>query len=408
MDESSRLKTIQSRYVDSFTMHGLHHIINGTIVEKVLWTIKLTAAIIFACYLSKDLLMTYFNYGTNTVISMESKSELQLPKVSIHSARLLLTGETNVFADCSSKWSKSYDKNECDALASTNICKLLDYSSKKHYPKDSYEVDSEQGDVTCHSYMEINKNGNFYQTGTVSAMRHTMHTNLSQNPLFLWISSPGDGPNLPSTFNTFRIDLYGDYHFSLAKTTINRLPAPYSKPPCVMQNSSSAYEGNLFRGDYSLENCWYTSYLKAIMQTCRTIHYFYRDWLRDKGILKQILDRNVSAMNQCVNEKESDWNKVHAKCSSFCRSACTETTYNLKQKYIPNTQAPTRIRLFFYYPNLKETIINHVPSFTPSTLFANLGGSLGLMAGVSAISIVELFVWFILIVVDRLERIRHH
>ena len=322
MDESSRLKTIQTRYVDSFTMHGLHHIINGTIVEKVLWTIKLTGAILFACYISKDLLISYFDYGTNTVISMESKSELSLPRVSIHSAKLLFR---NTFADCASKSSKSYDRNECDIFASTNICQHLDYSTKNHYLEDIFEDTSQQGDVTCNRYMEINQNGNFYQTATVEAMRHTMHANLSQHPLFLWISPPGDGPNLPSVFNTVDIDRHGDYRFSLTKTTINRLPAPYSNPPCVAQNSTIANEENLFRGDYSLENCRHSCFMKAIMKTCGTIQLLYRDMLKDEGFLKHVQERNVSAMKHCVYEKKLQWNKAYKNCANSCKNGCTET-----------------------------------------------------------------------------------
>ena len=402
-DSTSRLKTIRTRYVNSFTMHGLHHIIYGTIAEKVLWTIKLTAAIICAFYISKDLLISYFNYGTSTVINIESRSAMQLPKVTLISAKLFFDN-FNTFADCSSKSSKSYDKYECDALASTNICQPLP-SMKVNHPKDVFDKHSQQGDVTCNHYMYINKNGNFYQTATIQGMRHTMYVNLSRNPLVLGLSPPGEGPHLQSLFNTINIDRYGDHYFMLEKTTINRLAAPYSNPPCVEQNTTTAYEKNLFLGDYSLEKCRYTCYLKAIMQTCGAIQFVYRRVLRTEDFLKLVQDRNVSAMNECYEEKIGVWGIAYTECANNCRTACTETTYNTKQRYVPNTLAPSRIRLFFYYRDLKETIINHVPSFNPPTLVANLGGGLGLMAGVSAISIVEIFVWFILFVVERLHYI---
>ena len=47
-------------------------------------------------------------------------------------------------------------------------------------------------------------------------------------------------------------------------------------------------------------------------------------------------------------------------------------------------------------------MIEHVPRLDVATLLSNFGGQLGLMAGVSAISIVELTLWMLLIIFDRL------
>ena len=63
----------------------------------------------------------------------------------------------------------------------------------------------------------------------------------------------------------------------------------------------------------------------------------------------------------------------------------------------------SRIRVFVYFDELKETIIEHVPRLDIPTLLANFGGQLGLMAGVSAISIVELIIWICLLFVHCLQ-----
>ena len=56
------------------------------------------------------------------------------------------------------------------------------------------------------------------------------------------------------------------------------------------------------------------------------------------------------------------------------------------------------MRLFFYFQELKETTIEDVPRLDIATLLANFGGQLGLMAGVSAVSIVELLIFFLLFI----------
>ena len=61
---------------------------------------------------------------------------------------------------------------------------------KIDYPEDTYDERSQQGDVTCNHYMEINKGGEAYQTDTIEGMRHTIHVNLSHDQLLLWVSVP--------------------------------------------------------------------------------------------------------------------------------------------------------------------------------------------------------------------------
>ena len=95
--------------------------------------------------------------------------------------------------------------------------------------------------------------------------------------------------------------------------------------------------------------------------------------------------------------------KEDEKCAKECRIPCKEITFKIKEKYESNKRAGARVRLFFYFEELKETVIEHVPRHTAGTLLANFGGQLGLMAGVSAISIVELLIWFVLVLIDRLH-----
>ena len=51
----ARLRTIRNRYLNSFTMHALNHVINGTPIEKIFWSVKLVAAIGVGFYFCKAL-----------------------------------------------------------------------------------------------------------------------------------------------------------------------------------------------------------------------------------------------------------------------------------------------------------------------------------------------------------------
>ena len=224
----ARLKSIQKRYANAFTMHALNHIINGTIAEKIFWASKLTVAIILAIYFSKDIFDSYSTYKTDTLINIEVQKSLQFPKVHICFGNAIST-----FADCTSASSKSYDKRECSKFKE-NGCKSFLNSSASNKPyntSDFLDRASEEGTGICGQCLEVNRNGDLYQTATIEAMRYTMYLNISKLPIYLMISPPEDKIFIMSSlFNKINIKHFGDYHFELEKVTQIRLPFPYSNP----------------------------------------------------------------------------------------------------------------------------------------------------------------------------------
>ena len=51
--------------------------------------------------------------------------------------------------------------------------------------------------------------------------------------------------------NNFQVYRHGDYHFTLKKTSVKRLPTPYTKPSCVPTHSVEAEGRNMFGGKCS-------------------------------------------------------------------------------------------------------------------------------------------------------------
>ena len=54
------------------------------------------------------------------------------------------------------------------------------------------------------------------------------------------------------------------------------------------------------------------------------------------------------------------------------------------------------IALDVYFSELSETEIKEAPSYDGVTLLANFGGMLGLMTGMSALSVLEILMWIVL------------
>ena len=51
------------------------------------------------------------------------------------------------------------------------------------------------------------------------------------------------------------------------------------------------------------------------------------------------------------------------------------------------------MKIFLFLRDLVETHITEVPSYDAVTLLANFGGMLGLMTGMSALSLFEIVIW---------------
>ena len=73
-----KLQAVRTRYNNNFTMHGLEHIINGTWVEKIFWTLKLIVAVSIAGWLSKELFQSYLDHDTTTVIEVNTVRQIQV------------------------------------------------------------------------------------------------------------------------------------------------------------------------------------------------------------------------------------------------------------------------------------------------------------------------------------------
>ena len=96
-------------------------------------------------------------------------------------------------------------------------------------------------------------------------------------------------------------------------------------------------------------------------------------------------------------EKYDEMTILYDTCRANCSIPCEEDSYRVTVRYEPPAnESTTEVNIYFYYQEMKQTTIEQHPALAISTLVANFGGQLGLMAGVSAISIIEIIIWFVL------------
>ena len=164
----ARLKPIRNRYTSSFTMHALDHIINGTLPEKVFWTIKLFIVIGTAIFMCRGFIASYFKGAVETTLEYQSNTTMELPLVFVCGKEMEHMLSTQ--CDCSSKSSKSYNETVCTLLQQ----KCPRFCKDDESDENCSENLMKQG-VTCDERVLgqcvlLNGNGNLMQTLTSPGM----------------------------------------------------------------------------------------------------------------------------------------------------------------------------------------------------------------------------------------------
>ena len=408
----TKLSRVRRRYQEGFTMHALEHIIRGTWVERIFWTLKLCLAITLAIFMSWQLFEGYFHHHVDTKVNIETKTTLQLPMLFICGTQS--KDYLAAFNDCQSNDSRSYDEKICTALRQT--CPTFCLTSESHrLVNGTCEDISEDGNVKCAKELlgqciAVNLDGQLYQTATQPAGAYTQQVHPDHLPLWLYIKTPGSVELIPrSWFQFSRVNRHGHYHVILEKTSIKRLPYPYSDPSCIVQGSKEALLRNIFIGNYTLDKCLTTCYTRAQLISCGATHATYRALLRQPNSLRHLFrNKNMSEIESCMVTRFEAMGDFYEKCRVKCVIPCVEDSYRVSVRHEPPTNVTSKeLSIYFYYQEMKETIIENHPSLAISTLVANFGGQLGLMAGVSAISIIELVIWFVLFGVECIYRTFH-
>ena len=233
-------------------------------------------------------------------------------------------------------------------------------------------------------------------------------------PLQVWISPVEAVWKFGSGSYQTTIDGPGKYRYAMKKTTIKRLPAPYSRPSCIQKGSKDALEKNLFIGLYTRDKCEESCVLKLMLLECKAAYYFYRAYIRDKTYLNSFIDESIDR-----NEGTKCWDRVSRSnrykiraCKATCYQPCEEERYTISETSHPwsdhqkkiqqrqtNHENMKTVRLSVYFSELNEIEIAESPSYDRVTLLANFGGMLGLMTGMSAISLLEILIWVLLSVI---------
>ena len=232
----------------------------------------------------------------------------------------------------------------------------------------------------------INANGLFEQSDIVSQMSVMTSINSTDLPIFFYMSTE-DWKYGHSTHMT-RLEELSRYSFTLEKTIYRQLPEPYSE--CVEDNSSEALSSSMLSGIYTHAKCVATCNIHEDLHKCGTIKNVQKMFMRDDEYKNQLRNSTIEDLEKCTGGRKES--KRVKECRKNCRQPCQREKFHVHERFHSGVRS-NMLAVDVSFTELMETVIVDQPIYDEQTLFANFGGTLGLMTGMSALSLIEMFVW---------------
>ena len=204
-------------------------------------------------------------------------------------------------------------------------------------------------------------------------------------PLHLWISN-GEWKWGESAFKSV-IWQSGRYYYKLTKTIYKRLPQPYSD--CVQNGSPKHLSKSMFSGPYTIKKCIDTCKAKVDLDVCGFISNYHRIYARDDGYLDQLKNMTETEQKKCDAHTTKERKILTDACVKACKEPCEEIKYDVAETFFPGPFLQWEV-------SFKDFLVREIgqePSYDGTSLIANFGGTLGLMCGMSVVSILELLIW---------------
>ena len=462
---TKKLKEIRDRYAESFTVHGMNHIVAGNIPEKLVWIVLLLGALSGTVLITHELFGSYLNNEVSTKINIKQQLQMKLPTIYICASKSISNFQQII--DCSSSSSQSFDffkcsdlSQECPEFCDYRNClgkenknededreenKNEDEDGDQHKNKDedgeehkNHDNDEEnkpkkedkaeeenESKGSCPSELHgqcivLNANGNVVQSYTNPSFFYRITNSTNYFPLEIYVVPPGERrSSISLVFDQQHhlITRKGKYNIYMEKKIVKRLPPPYTK--CIQDAfGDEAKNMNMFVGPYNVQKCLATCDLKRKWYRCKTTFWTARDLLRNKTFERE--DRTEKEIKKCLKLNETP----DIDCENQCLPLCYEELYKVRVQYAGdfddsgnigcgntsivsgntsiasgNRSIESDITEIEFVTDREETSIVEEPKQSFFLVLSAFGGTLGLLAGVSVLSLVELLVWLFIAVV---------
>ena len=235
-----------------------------------------------------------------------------------------------------------------------------------------------------------NTNDYWYPTACVRLNLSELVTDSSEDTAYLKFAVPG------IKNNAFQVSVEGDqimshnvrygwFVISVTETTsITRLGAPF-KSNC----SNGEDEVNVFPGPYTRDKCRDTLKLFSMLKRCGDVPDHLKQYVKEHYERGWDSWKNQTYFStlQCIRsffEEDNFPKPTLTQCPLSCREMMFKSDGEQR-----NTWKKSQLSLNFKFKTDRMTEVSEVPTYTSDNFFSDVGSWLGLLVGMSFLSVVE-------------------
>ena len=363
-----------TEYESGFTIHGFNWMCTGTLPEKITWTISIIVFLSLATYMIYGYIRRYLDFEYRTEIRYEEKQEISLPTI------VFCSGEILTQAYC---YKDKLQGNGRPCHLNNTVHSSLTYRVNRTWLTGQYIGNN------CHV---INVNESMKLVGKQLSLHVRFDSDLKRDSLNIFPLSYDDYQSrlikvLYTRTNVITLSNKGKYNVYFSQRHISRLPNPYS-PNC----SEKYVTPNTFSTRYSQAACYQQCVMDSMLKECGDLTNFYKMHLYDYSL--PLTNRSDKDRRQCFR-------KFSLPKMEYCHCPlqCAEIEYNTNTVKVGDVKL---WNLYIYNADVKLTHIQQVPDYTLEDLLGAVGGILGLAIGTSCLSVLELCVYFVMVVLKKM------
>lgn len=394
----------KEQYIQSFTVHGVSRVFDGTRGETSFWCLIVIIGIAITSFGVYNLISKYLAYEIYTALSSKITNENPFPAITFCDNRKMIS---YYFSYCGKLQRMSNYPNPdaiCNYLPDnppdiTNILDKKDEWSNGYFhitKCDSWGSRKCANDMYLkslprhnHSCFTWNYNGNFSDTYAHATL--VFNTSLGSGEIVTAVHDH----RISELELMHQVVLNSEYNYALniRKSMIYRLPPPF---PSKCTNGKPH---DIFPGKYTRTTCVDSiNYINILKQCGDTIDYVKRQLPTDVLLKhKQMHNKTIRETIDCMRR----FSKRTVPSTNNCPVPCEELELmTMSTFHDSRTKGSYQVDIQLQDVDSYKVITEH-QVFTWDMLAGGVGGFLGLMIGASLVSLIEILVYVFLCFVQK-------
>lgn len=407
------LQTKIDEYSESFTIHGLTRSVKGKKLESIFWSVILAIGVISCSMVIHGLVVKFRSHSVYTEIRFQITDRNYFPSITFCELNSLLD---SYFAYCGVPPRLSGRTSLDPNLPCSYKHKITEAKVKQkeyhHWATEMFNVThcGTWGGKRCASsryFKSLAKVNNScitwnYEGGFYDMYSHAEIEFLFKKPKHFYgkpkIIAILNDPLIEEIDITRKIDIEPDKHYGIKidKTIIKRLPAPFPA------NCSNNKNGDIFPGRYSRHSCIESGNFIRMYEQCGDTLDYTRNYIPEHIKRKHKRNDSVAKVEHCIRT----FSRKELNPASDCRFPCEdldlhvvssvhEGNHAFKKSKIPNDTTRYEINVQFQRVDTYK-IMEEKELYTWDQMACEIGGFIGLIMGMSIISLVEVLAFICL------------